>query len=113
MMMLPRLKAGMAAAVTGTLLVALIAAHFGLMTAKGVWLQLMLPAVLLVLGHVLLTTKRFLMTERGKERSEAESLSMCRSSISRANALLASSKTCSASLREPLSRAPSPSKNVA
>ncbi len=73
MMMLPRLKAGMAAAVTGTLLVALIAAHFGLMTAKGMWLQLMLPAVLLVLGHVLLTTKRFLMTERGKERSEAES----------------------------------------
>jgi serine/threonine-protein kinase len=70
---LPRLKAGMAAAVTGTLLVALIAAHFGLMTAKGVWLQLMLPAVLLVLGHVLLTTKRFLVTERGKERSDADS----------------------------------------
>jgi serine/threonine-protein kinase len=70
---LPRLKAGMAATVTGALLVALIAAHFGLMTAKGMWLQLMLPAVLLVLGHVLLTTKRFLVTERGKERSDAES----------------------------------------
>ena len=37
------------------------------------WLQLMLPAVLLVLGHVLLTTKRFLVTERGKERSDADS----------------------------------------
>ena len=49
---LPRLKAGMAAAVTGALLAALIATHFGLMTAKGIWLQLMLPAVLLVLGHV-------------------------------------------------------------
>ncbi|MGE5791808.1 MAG: CHASE2 domain-containing serine/threonine-protein kinase [Bacteroidota bacterium] len=70
---LPRLKAGMAAAVTGLLLVALIGAHFGLMTAKGMWLQLMLPAVLLVLGHVALTTKRFLVTERGKERSDAES----------------------------------------
>ena len=70
---LPRLKAGMAAAVTGALLVALIAAHFGLMTAKGIWLQMMLPAVLLVLGHVLLTTKRFLVTERGKERSDADS----------------------------------------
>jgi len=70
---LPRLKAGMAAAVTGALLAALIATHFGLMTTKGIWLQMMLPAVLLVLGHVLLTTKRFLMTERGKERSEADS----------------------------------------
>jgi serine/threonine-protein kinase len=70
---LPRLKAGMAAGVTAMLLVALIAAQFGLMTAKGVWLQLMLPAVLLVLGHVLLTTKRFLVTERGKERSDADS----------------------------------------
>ncbi len=70
---LPRLKAGMAAAVTATLLAALLAAHFGLMTGRGIWLQLMLPAVLLVLGHVLLTTKRFLVTERGKERSEADS----------------------------------------
>jgi serine/threonine-protein kinase len=70
---LPRLKAGMAFGVTVTLLAALVGAHFGLMTGRGIWLQLMLPAVLLVLGHVLLTTKRFLVTERGKERSEAES----------------------------------------
>ena len=70
---LPRLKAGMAAAVTGLALAALIGAHFALMTGKGIWLQMMLPAVLLVLGHVLLTTKRFLVTERGKERSEADS----------------------------------------
>ncbi len=70
---LPRLKAGMAAAVTALLLVAIVATHFGLMTGKGLWLQLMLPAVLLVLGHVALTTKRFLVTEEGKEKSEAES----------------------------------------
>jgi serine/threonine-protein kinase len=70
---LPRLKAGMGAAVTAVLLVALVATHFGLMTAKGMWLQLMLPAVLLVLGHVALTTKRFLVTEEGKEKFEAES----------------------------------------
>jgi serine/threonine-protein kinase len=70
--LLPRLGAGMGAAATAALLVALIGAHFGLMTAQGVWLQLMAPAVLLVVGHLLLTTKRFLVTERGKERSEAE-----------------------------------------
>jgi serine/threonine-protein kinase len=70
---LPRLKAGMGAAVTAVLLAAIVATHFGLMSAKGMWLQLMLPAVLLVLGHVALTTKRFLVTEEGKEKSEAES----------------------------------------
>ncbi|HSD41831.1 MAG TPA: serine/threonine-protein kinase [Burkholderiales bacterium] len=70
---LPRLKAGMGAAVTAVLLVAIVATHFGLMSAQGMWLQLMLPAVLLVLGHVALTTKRFLVTEEGKEKSDAES----------------------------------------
>jgi serine/threonine-protein kinase len=70
---LPRLKAGMGAAVTAVLLAAIVATHFGLMSAKGMWLQLMLPTVLLVLGHVALTTKRFLVTEEGKEKSEAES----------------------------------------
>jgi len=71
-LLLPRLGAGMGAAVTAALLVALIGTHFGLMTEKGTWLQLMLPVVLLVVGHLLLTTKRFLVTERGKERSDAE-----------------------------------------
>ena len=71
-LLLPRLGAGMGAAVTAVLLVALIGTHFGLMTAKGTWLRLMLPVVLLVVGHLLLTTKRFLVTERGKERSDAE-----------------------------------------
>jgi serine/threonine-protein kinase len=33
----------------------------------------MASAALLVVGHLLLTTKRFLMTERGKEKSEADS----------------------------------------
>jgi serine/threonine-protein kinase len=70
---LPRLKAGMGAAITAALLAAILATHFGLMTGKGLWLQLMLPAVLLVLGHVALTTKRFLVTEERKEKSEAES----------------------------------------
>ena len=72
-LLLPRLNAGMAAAITVVLLVALVAAHFVLMTQQGMWLQLMIPATLLVVGHALLTTKRFLMTEKGKAKSEAES----------------------------------------
>ena len=71
--LLPRLDAGRGAAVTGGILLALLATHFALMTAQLLWLQLMLPATLLLLGHLLLTTKRFLVTERGKEKSELES----------------------------------------
>jgi hypothetical protein len=37
------------------------------------WLQLMLPAASLLVGHLLLTTKRFLVTERGKLKSDQES----------------------------------------
>jgi len=70
---LPRLGAGMGALVTAVLLVALLGAHFGLMTFKGMWLQLMLPMTLLLVGHLLLTTKRFLVTEAGKVKSDAES----------------------------------------
>jgi serine/threonine-protein kinase len=50
---------------------ALLGTHFALMVGPGIWVKLMLPASLLVIGHLLLTTKRFLMTERGKEQSEA------------------------------------------
>ncbi|HZV99726.1 MAG TPA: serine/threonine-protein kinase [Methylophilaceae bacterium] len=72
-LLLPRLNAGTAAAITAILLIGLIAVHFVLMTQQGMWLQLMVPASLLVVGHALLTTKRFLMTEKGKVKSEAES----------------------------------------
>ncbi|MCX7891126.1 MAG: serine/threonine-protein kinase [Burkholderiales bacterium] len=70
---LPRLKAGPAAIVTLAILVILVGTHFALMTTRGVWLQLMLPVVLLVIGHLLLTTKRFLVTEAGKVKSDQES----------------------------------------
>ncbi|WP_269531145.1 CHASE2 domain-containing serine/threonine-protein kinase [Chitinimonas sp. BJYL2] len=68
--LLPRLKAGQAAVITAVLFVVLLAAHFGLMTTKLLWLELMTPAALLVVGHLVLTTKRFLITERGMEASE-------------------------------------------
>jgi eukaryotic-like serine/threonine-protein kinase len=68
--LLPSLRAGPAALFSLGILVVLVATHFGLMMGPGLWLQLMLPAALLVIGHLLLTTKRFLVTERGKEESE-------------------------------------------
>jgi eukaryotic-like serine/threonine-protein kinase len=72
-LMLPRLKAGMGFGVSSAVLIALIATHFALMAGKLMWIQLMASAVLLVIGHVLLTTKRFLVTERGKTKSDLES----------------------------------------
>ncbi|NJD35802.1 MAG: CHASE2 domain-containing protein [Betaproteobacteria bacterium] len=70
---LPRIKAGMAAGITAGVLLALIATHFALMTTQLMWLQLMVPATLLLVGHLLLTVKRFVVTERGKEKSDADS----------------------------------------
>lgn len=72
-LMLPRLKAGMGFTVSALLLVGLFAAHFVLMAGHLMWIQLMASAVLLVIGHVLLTTKRFLSAERGKARADLDS----------------------------------------
>ncbi len=72
-LLLPRLNAAIGALVTAVLFVALLVTHFVLMTTQALWLQLMLPAALLLVGHLLLTTKRFLMTEKGKQKSDAES----------------------------------------
>ena len=72
-LLLPRLKAGMGAVLTGVIFVALFGTHLALMTSAGLWIQLMLPATLLLVGHALLTTKRYLVTERGKEKADVES----------------------------------------
>ena len=71
--LLPRLSAGIGAVITGALFVVLLASHFVLMTTQALWLELMLPASLLLVGHLLLTTKRFLVTEKGKIKSDADS----------------------------------------
>ena len=71
--LLPRLKAGMALVVSGGVFVALVATHFGLMVGAGLWIQLMLPATLLLLGHGALVSKRFIVTERAKLKSDEDS----------------------------------------
>ena len=71
--LLPRLSAVIGAVITGSLFVVLLASHFVLMTTQALWLELMLPAALLLVGHLLLTTKHFLVTEKGKIKSDADS----------------------------------------
>ena len=71
--LLPRLSARPALLVSLVLFAALIGAHFGLMVGGGVWLQLMLPATLLLLGHAALVSKRFIITEAAKAKSDESS----------------------------------------
>ncbi len=70
---LPRLSAGIAATTTLTLFIGLLALEFGLLSGSAMWLELVLPATLLVLGHLALTTKRFLVTEAGKVQADEDS----------------------------------------
>jgi serine/threonine-protein kinase len=72
-LLLPRLGAAVSALLTATIFFSLLAAHFVLMTMHAMWLQLMLPASMLLVGHLLLNTKRFLVAEKGKIKSDAES----------------------------------------
>ncbi|MES2912717.1 MAG: serine/threonine-protein kinase [Pseudomonadota bacterium] len=70
---LPRLSAGKAAIITLVLFVVLLVAEFSMLSAASTWLKFVFPASLLVIGHLALTTKRFLMTEAGKLKSDEES----------------------------------------
>ncbi len=51
----------------------LLVLHFALMRSAGIWLQLMLPATLLLIGHAALVSKRFIVTERAKLKSDETS----------------------------------------
>jgi serine/threonine-protein kinase len=69
----PRLAAAPAAIATAVIASALVAIEFGLLVSRGIWLQLMLPLAMLLVGHLLLTTRRFLATEDEKARSVQDS----------------------------------------
>ena len=71
--LLPRLSAGMAGGVTAGLFVLLLGAEYGLLSSASLWIPLVYPATLLLIGHIALTTKRFLVTEAGKLKSDEES----------------------------------------
>jgi len=72
-LLLPRLKAGTAAGLTFLLAVLLLGSQYYLMTHESLWLQFALPTALLLIGYLLLTTKRFLVTEQHKLKSEQDS----------------------------------------
>ncbi|HWD22160.1 MAG TPA: serine/threonine-protein kinase [Burkholderiales bacterium] len=71
--LLPRLNAGTGLTLSSVLFVALLAAHMALMISVGIWVQLMLAATLLLVGHAALVSKRFIVTERAKVKSDESS----------------------------------------
>ena len=70
---LSRLSAGKAALVTFVMFAGLLLTEFVLLSARAKWLELVFPAALLAIGHLAVTTKRFLVTEAGKLKSDGES----------------------------------------
>ena len=72
-LLLPRLNAVAGVLTTSALFTVLLVGHFILMTTQAMWLQLMLPAAMLLAGHLLLITKRILMTGKGKQKSDTQS----------------------------------------
>jgi len=71
--LLPRLSAGLGATTTLTLFTLLLGVEFGLLSRAFMWIELVLPACLLLAGHLALTTKHFLVTEAGKHKADEES----------------------------------------
>ncbi|NKB38284.1 MAG: CHASE2 domain-containing protein [Gammaproteobacteria bacterium] len=72
-LILPRLSAALAAIVSAVLFTILIGVSQYMLISQAIWLQLMLPACLLSGGYLLLITKRYLVTERGKLQADEAS----------------------------------------
>lgn len=73
MFALPNLGAGLAGLLSLLLFLALLGSEQYMLMAEKVWLQNVSPALLLLVGHLGLTTKRFLVTERLKQSAETDS----------------------------------------
>jgi eukaryotic-like serine/threonine-protein kinase len=70
---LPRLSAMPGALVSLGLLCGLVGGEVFLLSRQSVWVPMVFPAALLVIGHLALVTRRFGITETRKASSEAES----------------------------------------
>ncbi len=72
-LLLPRLGPGMGATLSALLLLLLFGGNFILMTGSAIWLQSMTAACMLIVGHVLLTSKRYFATEEDRQKISADS----------------------------------------
>ena len=73
MAVLPRLSASVGAGVSAALLLGLLVFEVGLLSRGAIWVQLVFPMALLLIGHLALVTRRFGVTESGQRQTQAES----------------------------------------
>jgi eukaryotic-like serine/threonine-protein kinase len=71
---IPQIKAGISAIVSLVLLLAWTIAAIYLFAAYGYWIKWLYPALLLIIGYIVIVSKRYLLTERTKDRIEADSV---------------------------------------
>ncbi|MFC1839895.1 CHASE2 domain-containing protein [Thermodesulfobacteriota bacterium] len=71
---LPRLKAGVGALTTLGIFLAYGAGGSALFFTHNIWIKVSPPLMLLVIGYILVISKRFLITERTKDKVEADSV---------------------------------------
>ncbi len=69
----PLLPAGLSAGIAAVLLIAYDGAAIWLFSSKGYWITMLYPSLLLVLGYVVMVSKRYFGTERAKDTLETES----------------------------------------
>ncbi len=79
--LLPRVSMGTGLALSSVLLIAILNVHFISMVAKSIWLPMMTPLLVLVIGHLVLGSKKFVDSHLHAIRVE----------LSRANQLLGQS----------------------
>ena len=73
-LVIPQIKAGISAAVSLVLLLAWMIAAIYLFAAYGHWVKALYPALLLLIGYIVIVSKRYLLTEKAKDRMEADSV---------------------------------------
>ncbi|MFH1723955.1 MAG: CHASE2 domain-containing protein [Elusimicrobiota bacterium] len=74
MFLLPRLRALGGASLTFVLLAGMIGAGFYVFQSRGEWVKVVYPSFLLLAGYLVSVTKRFFVTEKGKEFVEASQI---------------------------------------
>ena len=73
MVVLPRLSATAGAAATAVLLMGLLGTETLLLSRAAIWVQLVFPMALLLIGHLALVTRRFGITESSQRQASDES----------------------------------------
>jgi serine/threonine-protein kinase len=71
-LVIPQIKAGISAIVSLVLLLAWMITTIYLFAAYGYWVKSLYPALLLIIGYIVVVSKRYLLTEKTKDRMEAD-----------------------------------------